>query len=62
VGFGFVDRRFRYARVNEALAAIDGQSPESLLGRTVQEVVPKLWPRLEPLYRQALEAGEPVTG
>jgi PAS domain S-box-containing protein len=61
VGFAFVDREFRYVRINEALAAIDGSVPEYHLGRTVQESVPKLWPRLEPLYRRVLESGEPVT-
>src|SRR5262249_57143713 len=49
VGFAFVDRQFRYVRVNQALAAIDGRPAADLLGRPVQEWVPELWPRLEPL-------------
>jgi PAS domain S-box-containing protein len=60
VGFAFVDRQFRYVRINDALAAIDGNVPEYHLGRTVQETVPKLWPRLEPLYRGVLQSGKPV--
>jgi len=58
VGFAFVDREFRYIRINEALAAIDGNVPAHHLGRTVQESVPKLWPKLEPLYRGVLESGQ----
>ena len=33
----------------------------SALGRTVQEVVPDLWPRVEPSYRGVLAGGGPVT-
>ena len=60
IGFAFVDRQFRYVRINEALAAIDGNTPEYHLGRTVEETVPELWPKLEPLYRRVLESGQPV--
>ena len=66
VGLAVVDREFRFRHVNDALAEINGQSAESLIGRTVAEVVPDLWPGLEPIYRAALR-GEatrdlPVTG
>lgn len=61
VGFAFVDRDFRYVRINEALAKIDGESPEHHLGRTVEETVPRLWSQLEPLYRKVIDTGEPVT-
>lgn len=58
VGFGFVDRNFRYVRVNQKLAAIDGYSVADHVGRTVAEVVPDLWPKIEPLYRRVLDLGE----
>jgi PAS domain S-box-containing protein len=60
VGFAFVDRQFRYVRINEALAAINGKTAAEHLGRTVEETIPSLWPRLEPLYRGVLEKDEPV--
>jgi PAS domain S-box-containing protein len=60
VGFAFVDREFRYVRINEALAAINGAKPADHLGRTVRELVPQLWPQLEPLYRGILEGGQPL--
>lgn len=58
VGFAFVDSNLRYVRVNAALAAIDKFSGEQI-GKTVPEVIPGLWPTLEPLYRRAL-AGETI--
>jgi PAS domain S-box-containing protein len=61
VGFAFIDRDFRYRRINEALADINGKPPREHLGRPVREVVPKLWPALEPLYRKVLESGEALT-
>jgi PAS domain S-box-containing protein len=60
VGFGFVDREYRYVRVNERLAAMNGQSIDSHIGRTVAEVVPDLWPNLEPLYVGIVSTGTPV--
>jgi PAS domain S-box-containing protein len=57
VGFGFVDREYRFVRVNERLAAINGQSIESHIGKTVAEIVPDLWPRLELLYTGILSSG-----
>ena len=60
VGFGFVDREFRWQRMNETLAAYHGGPIEKQLGRSVAETAPDLWSQLEPMYRQVLETGEPV--
>jgi diguanylate cyclase (GGDEF)-like protein/PAS domain S-box-containing protein len=60
VGFGFVDRDFRMLRLNETLAALNGSTVAAQLGHTVAELVPELWPQLEPLYRHVLESGESV--
>ena len=59
VGFAFVDREFRYVRLNDLLAAGHGAPAAEQIGKTVQEVLPLLWPTLEPFYRRAL-AGETV--
>ena len=56
----FLDPLLRYRRVNAAMAEIDGTDPREVIGRSLQEVVPGLAPRLEPLYRRVLETGEPV--
>ena len=60
VGIGFWDRELRFVRVNDALAQLNRKPPEEHIGRTLAEVIPKLAPLLEPLYRRVLETGEPV--
>ena len=60
VGIGFWDRDLRFVRVNDALAAINGLSPEEHVGRELGEVIGELAPVLDPLYRRVLETGEPV--
>ncbi|MEP7112438.1 MAG: HD domain-containing phosphohydrolase [Ilumatobacteraceae bacterium] len=61
VGFLYLDREFRYVRVNELVAALDGAATvDEHLGRTLAEVAPALWPQLGPLCRKVLESGEPV--
>ena len=60
VGFAYVDRDLRIARINDRLAAISGSSVECQVGRAVADVVPWLWPLLEPVYRHVLETGEAV--
>lgn len=60
VGLGFVDRDFRIVRINPMLAAIHGGSVSDQLGRTVEEVVPTLWPQLEPNYQFVVDTNSPV--
>ncbi len=59
-GFGFVDRDFRIVRVNETMAAVDGSSVAELVGRSVGDLAPELWPQLEPLFRHARDHDEEV--
>jgi PAS domain S-box-containing protein len=61
VGFAFMDREFRFVRVNDAMAALNGLPATEHVGRHVNEVVPALWPALEPVYRHVLATGESVT-
>ncbi len=61
IGFLFVDREFRYVRVNEKVAAIHGSaSVQEHIGQTVAEVMPALWAQLESAYRRVLDTGVPV--
>ena len=62
VGLGFWDRDFRYLRINDALAELNGIPREEHLGRTVRDVLPSLAPVLEPLWQRILETGEPLIG
>ncbi len=58
VGMVFIDRDFRIRRINETLAAFGGTPVEDQIGRPVAELVPEIWPQLEPAYREVLETGE----
>ncbi len=60
IGVGFMDRAYRYIRVNEALAAINGVPVQDHIGRTVPELVPHVWPQIEPVYRAVLEEGKSI--
>jgi signal transduction histidine kinase len=51
IGIGFLDDALRYARVNAALAAINGLPAAAHIGRTADEVIPALAPILTPLLR-----------
>ncbi len=60
VGMCLVDTNLRYLRINERLAAINGNSIEEHLGRTLREVIPNVAPHIEPIYQQVLATGQPV--
>jgi PAS domain S-box-containing protein len=60
-GVALLDTRLRYVRVNEVLAAANGQPMAAHLGRTVREVLGEARGGVvEPLLRRVLETGEPV--
>ncbi len=62
VGLAYVDLDYRFVHVNDFMSAVSGIPVEEYLGKRVVEVVPEIWPRVEPIYRRVLETGEPVTG
>ncbi|HUO10771.1 MAG TPA: PAS domain S-box protein [Phycisphaerae bacterium] len=59
VGFAFIDRDLRFTRINDTLAAMNDLPATEHLGRSVAEIVPDLWPQVEPIFHRVL-AGEPV--
>ncbi len=60
VGLAFVDRDFRYVRINDALAAMNGLAVAAHIGRTVRELFPHLADVWEPHWRRVLETGVPL--
>lgn len=54
-GFGFVDTDLRFRYLTPRLAAVNGLTVDEHIGRTVAEVLPELWPQLEPIYRRVLD-------
>jgi PAS domain S-box-containing protein len=61
-GLALLDRKLRYLRLNERLAAINGAPLEAHLGRTVRELVPALADELEQALGGVFETGEPIVG
>lgn len=59
IGFGYIDSEYRFTRVNWTLAEMDGLPVAEHPGKHVSEVVPELWPQLEPVYREVVETGMP---
>jgi PAS domain S-box-containing protein len=62
VGLFTFDREYRFRRINERMAEINGLAPEEHLGKSMFEVVPDLAPGLVDVYRPVLERGEAVLG
>ena len=60
VGLAFLDQNLRYVKLNQKLADMHGVKIEDHLGSSVAEMLPELFPRVEPFIRRAL-AGEAVT-
>jgi len=62
VGIAFVDLSYRFRRMNRALAAISGRTPDAFLGRRVEDVMPRVWPELRPVLDRVITSGCAVTG
>jgi PAS domain S-box-containing protein len=60
-GLCLLDRGMRFLSVNRRMADINGLSIAEHLGRRLQDVLPALWPSLEPLMKRVLE-GESIQG
>ncbi len=61
VGLCFLDRKLRYVSLNKRLSEMNGVPAAEHLGKTVAEVIPKLFPIVEPYIRRAMQ-GDPVSG
>lgn len=61
VGMCVVDPTYRVLRINKTLADIAGIPGALQIGRRVEELVPGLWPQLEPLYDRVRNNGDTVT-
>ena len=60
VGLGFLDRNFRYISLNPRLAEIHGVPLADHIGKTIAEVLPDLFPRIEAALLAVLR-GESVS-
>lgn len=60
VGLAVLDPDLRYVFVNEHMAAINGKPVEQQIGRTIQEVDPRVALALERTLLHVIEEGQPV--
>src|SRR5580704_8141260 len=60
LGLVMLDAQLRYASVNNVLGAMNGIAPEAHIGKTVQEVIGPLAPKVEHLVRSVLITGRSV--
>ena len=60
VGLCFMDTDYRYVRINEHMAEINGLPVSAHIGRTLREVIPGLADGIMELYRPIYERGVPV--
>jgi two-component system CheB/CheR fusion protein len=60
VGLAVVDRDLVHRRVNKRLADINGVPVEETLGRALPDVIPEIFPAVEPFYRRVLDNGESI--
>ncbi len=58
VGLAFIDRQQRYRNLNQRLAEMNGLPISEHLGRTVQEVLPSIYPVLRPYLERVLRGEE----
>src|SRR5262249_6881355 len=61
VGLAFMDTRFHYVRVNDALAEINGLPAEEHFGRSLRDVLgEELANTIEPYHRHVIDTGEAI--
>ncbi len=60
IGIALLDGKFRFVEINKKLAHMNGVSRRKHLGRTVEEVLPELWPNVKFFLEDVLATGQPV--
>ncbi|HRN54290.1 MAG TPA: response regulator, partial [Gemmatimonadaceae bacterium] len=56
-GIAFYDRRFRFLRINRALAQINGAPAAAHIGKSIDEMIPALAPTIRPILDRVLATG-----
>lgn len=60
VGLCVLNTGFKFVRINNRLAEINGVSAEEHIGHSPQEVVPQIADAVEAIFKKVIETGEPV--
>ncbi len=61
LGFGILDKQFRYRAVNRALAAMNNLAPQAHLGRSTRDVIGGIAAMLEAPFRHVFSSGREVS-
>ncbi|HEY9735932.1 MAG TPA: ATP-binding protein [Trichocoleus sp.] len=59
IGLNVLDADFRFVRINQRLAEMNGIPVEAHIGRSVRELLPEIADAAEQILRSVLETGEP---
>lgn len=60
VGLCLVDTEFRFVRINERLATMNGATAADHIGQRVDEIIPFLADQILPRYEKVLATGHPI--
>jgi PAS domain S-box-containing protein len=60
IGLTFMDPDFRYVRINESLASLNGRPAADHIGRTPRELLPDVWAHVAPYMEHVRATGEAV--
>jgi PAS domain S-box-containing protein len=60
IGLALIDEEFRFTRINERLAEINGIPAAQHLGHTIRELLPDLADQAEAVFRRVFATGEPI--
>jgi len=60
VGLCLIDAEYRFVRVSKKLADNNGRTVDEYYGAHFQDMIPQIFDRLEPIFRQVFETGQPV--
>ena len=60
IGLAVLDTDLRYVRINNRLAEFDALAAEMHIGRTIEEVSPRLAPQVRATVAEIMESGKPV--
>ena len=59
IGLCLLNTELRYVHINKVLADFNGRPVSDHIGRTLQEIIPDVFPFIESFFRQVLDTGEP---
>lgn len=61
IGVGVLDADLRYRMVNAAMADMNGVGIDAHVGRTLEEVIPRIADQIRPLVQEVLHSGASIT-